>query len=145
MKNGKGKGIDLVEQARQLRLQAEELEKSAKLARGTKRNVVPQHTGSIVVKPARGPYWVGDEGPTEQLMAVLMQMLAERPMRFVEILEATGARDNRIKGVIMRLQREGVRVVDVAPEGTGKALWFIPSDEVLTRLTRVARRAAARK
>lgn len=138
MKTVKG---DLVDQARQLRLQAEELEKTARLARGTQRHVVPQHAGSIVVKPALGPYWVGDEGPTEELMLVVQQMLTEHPMRFVQLLEATGARDNRIKGVIMRLQREGVRVVDVAPPGTGKAIWFIPSAEVMARLTRVAQRA----
>lgn len=143
MEKGKGKGKDLVEQARQLRLQAEELEKTARHARGTKRDVSP-HAGRVIVKPARGPYWVGDEGPTEQLMAVVQQLLTERALRFVELLEATGARDNRIKGVIMRLQREGVRVVDVAPEGTGKALWFIPSDEVLQRLTRVQRRSVRR-
>src|SRR3990167_4137847 len=100
---GKGRGADLVEQARQLRLQAEELEKTARRARGTQRNAVPPHAGRVVVKPARGPYWVGDDGPTEQLMAVVMQMLTERPLRFVELLEATGARDNRTKGVIIRL------------------------------------------
>lgn len=122
--------IDLVEQVRQLRLQAEALEKTARHARGTQRDVKP--------------HYVGDDGPTDQLMRVIKEMLLERPMRFQEILEATGARDNRIKGVIMRLQREGVRVVDVAPEGTGKALWFIPSDELLVRLTR-AKRAAARR
>lgn len=133
--------IDLVEQARQLRMQAEELEKTAKLARGTQRVVKP---GNVIVKPTRSPYYVGDESSTGNLMAVIQRMLTERPWRFQEMLEATGARDNRIKGVIMRLQREGVRVVDVAPEGTGKALWFIPSDEVLVRLMR-AKRATARK
>ena len=142
MKNGKS--IDLVEQARQLRLQAEELEKNARHARGTQRNAAPTPVyGRPIVKPARGPHWVGDEGSTEQLMDTIHAMLVERPLRFAEILEATGARDNRIKGVIMRLQREGVRVVDVAPEGTGKAIWFIPSDEVLVRLQR-AKRATAR-
>ena len=133
--------IDLVERARQLRLQAEQLEKDVRLARGTKRDLKP---GNVIVKPSHGPHWVGDEGPTEQLMAAVMQLCTERPMRFVDLLETTGARDNRIKGVIMRLQREGVRILDVAPEGTGKALWFIPSDEVLTRITRAARRAARR-
>jgi hypothetical protein len=134
--------IDLVEEARQLRLQAEALEKKVQLARGTKRLEKP--AGNVIVKPPRGPYWVGDEGPTEELMTVVKTMLEERPMRFVEILEQTGARDNRIKGVIMRLQREGTRVIDIAPEGTGKAVWFIPSDAVLDRLTRV-RRATARR
>lgn len=135
------KKTDLVEQARQLRMQAEALERDARRARGTQRNLKP---GNVIVKPKHGPNYVGDDGPTEELMRVVQAMLTERPLRFVEILEATGARDNRIKGVIMRLQREGVRVVDVAPAGIGKALWFIPSDEVLKRLERV-KRAAARK
>lgn len=139
MENGK---TDLVEQARQLRLQAEALEKTAKLARGTER--VKRPTGNVIVKPARSPYYVGDEGPTEELMATIQAMLSDRPWRFSELLEALGARDNRIKGVIMRLQREGVRVVDVAPSGTGKALWFIPSDEVMKRIVRVKRATARR-
>ncbi len=137
------KKMDLVEQARQLRLQAEDLEKNARLARGTSR--VRRPTNNVIVKPARGPYYVGDDGPTEALMTAITKMLQERPCRFPEILEATGARDNRIKGVINRLQREGVRIVDVSPEGTRGALWFIPSDEVLTRIMRAKRNAAARR
>ena len=135
--------VDLVEQARQLRLQAEELEKTAKLARGTRDTPTPRY-GRPLVLPSHSPYWTGDEGTTEELMEMIEKMLIERPWRFAELLEATGARDNRIKGVIMRMQREGVRVVDVAPEGTGKALWFIPSDDVLARLTRVKRATARR-
>jgi hypothetical protein len=126
-KNGK-MAVDLVEQARQLRLQAEELERSARHARGTQRNVAPKPVP--VVKPARSVYWTGD---------------AERPRLFREIVEATEAGENRIKGVIMRLQREGVRVVDVAPEGTGKALWFIPSSAVLERLLRAKKAATSRR
>jgi hypothetical protein len=137
-------GVDLVEQARQLRLQAEQLEKAARVARGTER-IKRATQSNVIVKPARGPYYVGDESSTGNLMAVVQRMLTERPWRFSEMLEATGARDNRIKGVIMRLQREGVRVVDVAPEGTGKALWFIPSDEVLTRLMRARKSATVKR
>lgn len=133
------KKVDLVEQARQLRMQLEALEKQ--VARGTHREV---RTGPAIVAPKHGPYYVGDEGPTEQLMSVIKDMLTEHPMRFQQILEATGARENRIKGVIMRLQRDGVRVVDVASEGAGKALWFIPSDEVLKRIAH-ARRVARDK
>jgi hypothetical protein len=139
------KMMDLVEEARQLRLQAEELEKKVRQVRGTARTRRPTPAHNVIVKPARGPYYVGDEGPTEGLMEAVTRMLQERPCRFHEILEATGARDNRIKGVINRLQREGVRIVDVAPEGTRGALWFIPSDEVLTRIMRVGRSATARK
>lgn len=134
---------DLVEQARQLRMQVEKLEKDVQHARGTQR--VKRPTENVLVRPAHGPYHVGDDGPTEQLMAAIQRMLTDRPCRFQEILEATGARDNRIKGVINRLQREGVRIVDVSPPGTGRAaLWFIPSDEVLDRIKR-AQRNAARK
>jgi hypothetical protein len=136
------KKTDIVEQARQLRLQAESLEKTARLARGTGR--IKRPTGQVLVKPARGPFYVGDDGPTEELMVVVQAMLQDRPSRFQEILEATGARDNRIKGVIMRLQREGVNVVDVSPV-QGKALWFIPSQEVLQRITRVKRATARHK
>jgi hypothetical protein len=38
-----------------------------------------------------------------------------------------------------------VRVVDVAPEGTGKALWFIPSSAVLERLLRAKKAATSRR
>lgn len=140
--NKKSQG-DLVEKARQLRLQVEKLENDVKHARGTR--PVKRPPMNVLVKPSHSPYYVGDEGPTEQLMAAIKQMLMDRPCRFQEILEATGARDNRIKGVINRLQREGVRIVDVSPPGTGRAaLWFIPSDEVLDRIRR-AQRNAARK
>ena len=89
MDNGK-RTTDLVEQARKLRLQAEDLEKSARLARGTQR--INRPTGQVIVKPARGPHWVGDEGPTEELMAVIGVMLQERPWRFQELLAASQKR-----------------------------------------------------
>ena len=82
----KGKGADLVEQVRQLRLQAEEFEKSVRLARGTERDLKP---GRIVAHPARGPHYVGDEGPTEELMVAVQALLTEHPMRF----GATGGAD----------------------------------------------------
>lgn len=134
--------VDLVEQARQLRLQAEELEQKVKLARGTQR--LERATTRVVVKPARGPYWTGNDGTTRQLMEVIAGMLMDRPWLYRDIVEATGAGENRIKGAITALQREGRRVVDVAPPHLGKALWFIPSDAVLQRIMRV-RRATARQ
>jgi hypothetical protein len=131
--------IDLVEQARQLRMQAEALERMAKMAKGTKE--LPK-TGNVVVKPARGPYWCGDEGPTDELMTQVWRMLLDRPYTFQQILDATGARDNRVKGVIMRLQREGKRVVNIGDPN--RALWFAPSDEVLKRIL-ASKRATARE
>lgn len=139
------KQVDLVEQARQLRLQAEELEKHARLARGTARMKRASAITRPIVKPARSKWWTGNDGTTPELMVVIATMLTERPWLYRDIVEATGAGENRIKGAITALQREGRRVVDVAPEGTGKALWFIPSDEVLTRIMRVKRATAAKR
>ncbi len=131
--------VDLIEESRQLRLQAEELEKKVKLARGTQRMKRATATTRVIVKPSHGPYWIGNNGTTRELMDAIAKMLTERPWFYRDIVEATGAGENRIKGAITALQREGRRVVDVAPQGTGKALWFIPSDEVMTRIMRVKR------
>lgn len=133
---------DLVEQARQLRIQAEELEKTAKLARGTKRLERSRANTPVMVRPTQSRFWTGNEGTTPELMEVIATMLTERPWLYRDIVEATGAGENRIKGAITALQREGRRVLDVAPPHLGKALWFIPSDAVLTRLNRVKRATA---
>lgn len=123
-----------------MRLMAESLERQARMAKGTETNIVKRP--NVIVKPARGPYWCGDEGPTEDLMGAVWRMVLDRPWTFQEILEATGARDNRVKGVIMRLQREGKRVVNV---GTAtRALWFAPTDAVLQRIMRAKRASANR-
>lgn len=120
---------DLVERARQLRLMVEQLERAAAMAKGTQKI---RRNGNVLVKPSHGPYWVGDDGTTEELMTTLLRMLQDRPCRFGELLEGTGARDNRIKGCMVRLQREGHGVVNI---GDGaRALWFAPSDDVLRRL-----------
>lgn len=142
MENGKK---DLVEQARQLRLQAEELEKNAKLARGTARMRRSTASTRIMVKPSHNPHWVGNDGTTRDLMERIALMLMDRPWLYRDIVEATGAGENRIKGAITALQREGRRVVDVAPEHSGKALWFIPSEAVLQRIMRVKRATARHK
>jgi uncharacterized protein (DUF2461 family) len=126
---------DLVSQAKQLREQTEllekqtiELEKQVKLAKGTR-------------TIARGTeYYVGDEGPTPELLEAIRKMLTERPLTFQALLDATGARPNRIKGVIMRLQREGARVVNLGNEA--RALWFIPDPGVLDRIMRAKQRVA---
>lgn len=136
--------VDLVEQARQLRLQAEELEKKVKLARGTERMKRASAITRPIVKPARGPYWTGNDGSTRDLMEMIAKMLTDRPWLYRDIVEATEAGENRIKGAITALQREGRRLVDVAPEGTGKALWFIPSDAVMQRIMRAKRPTARR-
>jgi len=119
--------VDLVEQARQLRLQAEALEKQARFAKGTR---------EIARVPAEVPL-IGDELDTPTLMTLVQQLISERPMSFQDLLQQTGARDNRIKGVLMRLQREGAKVVNLGTQS--RALWFLPNDEVMRRITRAKR------
>jgi hypothetical protein len=123
MKNEKQSSIE--QRLHHIAQQAKELEKQLRLARGTK-------------DTASTEYRVGDEGPTPELMAVIKRMLEERPLTFQALLDETGARANRIKGCIMRLQREGVSVVNLGNEQ--KALWFIPDDAVLQRITRAQRK-----
>jgi hypothetical protein len=120
MENGKRtEKRDLVEKARHLRLQVEALEKQVRLAKGTREIV-------------------GDDGPTAELMETVKKLITERPMTFQDLLRETGARDNRIKGVLMRLQREGAKVVNLGTNS--KALWFLPDEKVLVRLRRATER-----
>lgn len=86
-------------------------------------------------------YRVGDDGPVEELTWAVHQLLIERPLFLTDLLEITGASERRLKGVILRLQRRGISVVDVVDGSGGAALWFIPSAAVLHRLKRIAARA----
>ena len=120
----------LTERARSIDEQTLELERKLRQVRGTR----------DLKRPASaGEYHVGDEGPTADLMSVVRLAITEHPLTFQELLDATGARPNRIKGVIMRLQREGVRVVNLGTEQ--RAVWFAPSEEVWKRLLKVRRLA----
>jgi hypothetical protein len=99
------------------------LEKMMRFARGTQDNL------SKITKAKTDPRnWVGDNGPTGELLMVIRRMLTTREYTFKELLAETGARDNRIKGVIMRLQRNGVNVVNNGTET--RALWHIPARKV---------------
>lgn len=72
---------------------------------------------------------------TSDLYAAVEALITERPLPFRDIVEATQAGENRIKGVLVRLQRDRKGVVNL---GSGaRALWFIPDADVLERLKRV--------
>ena len=68
-------------------------------------------------------------------MQVVHRMLVEHPRTFRELKDMTGAGDNRIKGVLMRLQREGTTLVNLGSDN--RAIWFAPGPEALKRLQRV--------
>lgn len=114
---------DLRERSVTLAEQAEALERQLRMVKGTRD-----------IKTGKGEFWVGDSSSTGELMHAVRGCLTAKPRTFQELLEAVGARDNRIKGVIMRLQREGTPLVNMGTEN--KAIWFIPGEEALARLRR---------
>ena len=118
----------LAEETKRLTDEAAELKQKLRIARGTRDNV----------KMARATeYFVGDEGPTPQLYDAVERMLRQRSMTFQELLDETGARANRIKGVLMRIQRDEKPLVNLGSDR--KALWRI-ADPNMVRQLRMALR-----
>lgn len=82
--------------------------------------------------------YVGDDGPTAELMAKVRDLISERPLLLQDLIYATGARPNRLKGVLMRLQREeGATLVNLGTET--RALWFMPDEETLKRIRKAVK------
>lgn len=71
------------------------------------------------------PVWsllIGDETPTSDLMTAVERLIRIRPMGLHELAAATGARVNRISGVLVKL----ARVLPVKNRGTRRrALWSL--------------------
>lgn len=80
----------------------------------------------IARKLARGSkslYFVGDNGPTGELKKVIARALKVKGWTLQELSDITGARRNRISGVIVKLQKDGEKVVN---DGDGyRAIWRI--------------------
>jgi len=72
------------------------------------------------------PRWhwrIGDETPTDELGLEIERILRERPSTLQELITFSGARRNRISGVLVRLQVAGVPIVNL---GDGRrAVWAI--------------------
>lgn len=122
---------NLAEKARNVTEQAEELTRQLRSARGTRDRLPPPAPGPLAPR-----HYVGDEGPTPELLEAVRALVTDRPMTHQDLLQATGARADRVKGVLMRIQREdGGRLVNLGNEA--KALWFIPDEETLKRLRKL--------
>lgn len=67
-----------------------------------------------------------------ELLGKVRKMIETEPMRLAQIVEATGQTDNKIKAVITKMQRDGVKIVNLGM--ANKALWFIPNPKALARL-----------
>lgn len=108
------------------------------LARGTgdvtdaAARAVRKPTPPAAPKPEPVKTRVGDNGSTAELLAAVRALIAERPRTFVEILKETGARDGRVQGVLVRLQRYGI-AVNMGTAGN-RAVYWAPDPEVLKRI-----------
>lgn len=120
---------NLAEDAKRLQKEADELQSKLRIARGTRENVKQARIDTT--------YFVGDEGPTPELYNAVEHMLRQRSMTFQELLDETGARANRIKGVLMRMQRDEKPLVNLGNDR--KALWRV-ADPGMVRQLRAALR-----
>lgn len=76
-------------------------------------------------------YIVGDEASAEQINNAVRALISFRPMRFPELLTATGARQGRVSGAIVAMQRDPKsRIANVDPDRPQRARWFIVPEGV---------------
>lgn len=65
-----------------------------------------------------------DDGPTAELKLAVEKLIRHRPMLTQEIMMITGARRNRINGVLVKLQVAGLPVKDLSKDPR-RSLWRI--------------------
>ncbi len=96
--------------------------------------------GLVQQEPKRSdlqvPARADGEPDTQDLLDRVYDLCKERPRTFRELVEITGARDNRVAGVTTRLAVRGL--VNVG--SNVKALWWVPNDQALERLRKMPRR-----
>lgn len=92
---------------------------SAELAAAKKR-------GRVVDLGVGWSWVVGDEGPTAELNDLVVRLVSARPMTFPELIAATGAREKRVSGAIVRIQRDDKLSRRFENQGTGsRARWYL--------------------
>ncbi len=72
------------------------------------------------------PRWawlVGDETSFEELKRTIVKFIADRPMYLQDLLHATGARRNRVSGVLSKMHRDGEPVLNLGTPARGR--WFM--------------------
>lgn len=91
-----------------------------------------KHLYNVGTEDAPAWFWiVGDAAPTEQVNTAVKSLIAFRPFRFPELLNATGARQGRVSGAIVAMQRDPKsRIANVDPDRPNRARWFIVPEGV---------------
>lgn len=124
---------ELANRTAELTKQTEALQVQFRAARGTQRDMQPMHLGPVPslveVQPSEP---IVREPAQAELYYQIKELITKQPMRFLEIKEQTGAEDNQIKSVMIRLQRDGHGVVNLGNQY--KAIWFIPNAALLAKL-----------
>lgn len=69
---------------------------------------------------------VGDDAPPEVLFRQVERLLRERPHTEEELVEATGARRNRVRGALVHFNRFGPEVRNIGKNR--RAQWWIPRE-----------------
>lgn len=81
-------------------------------------------SGGSRVSMSPTSYFVGDETPASELQLKVEQLIRERPRMLQELIDETGARRVRVSACIIKLQREGARILNLGDER--RALWYLP-------------------
>jgi len=125
---------ELTERTAELAAQAAELrarialEQNVRLARGTKRDVKAPTPGKgvpVVTPPV-------NDVASSPLYLQMKEMLAKRPYTLQELIETTKAEANKVKVVIMRMQRDEIGLENMG--NRFRALWYIPSEAFRSKM-----------
>ena len=78
------------------------------------------------------------------LIARVRRLVTERPMFFTELVSETGEKENTLKAVLTRMQRDDEMLVNIGQ--ANKALWYLFTPKVaarvVSRLTELGVRAS---
>jgi hypothetical protein len=149
---GESQVSDLAQRAEALAAMARDLAEQVRLAKGTRPMpvVAPVAGTTRRARPDEGRYGLKGKDlaaampatePTERLYERVASALESKPMPFRELMSALGPdiNENRVKGILVRLQRDGRGVVNL---GNGaRAIWWIDRHG---RLAEIAASAAKR-
>ncbi len=112
---------------------AARLKAEAEAAIAEPRRRVARGSASPATKPEPVTINVGDDATTPVLRVAVEAAIRDRPLYLQELVELTGARRNRISGVLAKL-REGGVAVNLGNRRAAR--WFAPDASVLERLSR---------
>lgn len=82
------------------------------------------------------PRWtfrIGDVGGTETLYPLVERLIREQPMTTSQLVAATGARESRVQGAVIHLQRTRTGILNLGRANAGR--WFlVPEGVKIARL-----------